>query len=43
MESLLELNGTRAWIVVPLPGCDSMEICPSARCSLSYMLMSPRP
>ena len=42
-ESLPELRGTRAWIVVPPPGCDWMEISPLTNCIRSRMLMSPKP
>jgi hypothetical protein len=39
MESIPELRGTRAWIVVPRWSCDSTENIPSSSFSRSSMLM----
>jgi len=36
-------SGTRAQMVVPRPGSESMENSPFTNCSLSLMLMSPSP
>jgi hypothetical protein len=36
-------NGTLARIVVPAPGCDFTESSPCTNCSLSRMLIKPRP
>jgi hypothetical protein len=43
MESLSELRGTRAWIVVPRMGCDAIENVPFRIFSRSSMLMRPSP
>jgi len=43
MESLPEPRGTRAWIVVPCFGCDSIENVPSSSFSRSSILMRPSP
>ena len=42
-ESLPELRGTRAWIVVPRWGCDSIESVPFSNFSRSSMLIRPSP
>jgi len=39
--SASDLSGTRATTVVPRFGCDSIEISPFTKCSLSRMLMRP--
>lgn len=43
MESRSELSGTRAWIVVPRRGCDSIESVPFRSFSRSSMLIRPSP
>ena len=43
MESLSELRGTWAWIVLPRWGCDSIRSVPFSNCSSSCMLMRPSP
>src|ERR1700756_3087688 len=42
-ESLIELNGTQAWTVVPRLGCDSTDNLPFTSLSRSSMLIRPRP
>ena len=42
MESVPELTGTRALIVVRLPRCDFIENSPLTNCSLSRMLIQPQ-
>jgi hypothetical protein len=43
MDSLPELRGKRAWIVVPRWGCDSIKNVPFSSFSRSCMLMRPSP
>ena len=42
-ESLLESQGTRAWMVVPPFGCESIDSVPFTSFSRSSMLISPSP